>query len=426
LVLVLLIGAVGCRAGARADGPATAPRSPTAGARATETTAATPTRLDRLLDGLTHAVTDRDRAAFSALVADRDPGFATTAAMIFDNLQRLRPEPFTLRATGRTASLSPQRRAVLGADSAAAEVQVGWAVPGDREPSDQTVWMTTSPSQGGGLRWSGVVDGPDGPRPTPLWWLEPIRVGHNQVATVISGDSVDPRPWLARAVAAERSVADRLEPGRPDSPAAGWNRRLVLIVPDNERLLEQMLGVPRGAESSLAAITWPDGEPVSSAPIRIMINPAATDEGLAARIVLTHEAVHVATASPASAVPSWLVEGFADHIAYQAYPQARQTAAAGLLARVVRSGPPRRLPSDQAFQATGAALDRTYAEAWLACRYLSSTYGQARLLRFYAQVARTRNGEIGPALRSVYRLTPEMLTAGWQDYLRRTAAAGRI
>ncbi len=384
-------------------------------------------RLDRLLAELTTAVDRRDRTGLDRLLSDRDPGFPATAGMILDNLDRLHPTAFGLRPTGRTRELGPRRRSLLGAGSYAAQVQVSWAVPGDRSPSSQTVWMTISAGRPGAgtPAWAGIADGPDRPAPTPLWWLEPIRIARNRVATVITGAQVDPAPWLARATTAALTSAGRLHPGRT-GPAARWNGRLVVVAPSNEALLESTLGVARGAEAALAAITWPDGDPVSSAPIRILINPARTGSDLADRIVLSHESVHVATASPVSAVPRWLIEGFADELAYQQYPRASRPAATELLRQVRRSGPPDRLPPVSAFDSGGTALNRTYAQAWSACHYLAARSGTGRLLHFYGLVAATPGGTIGPALHSVYGLGPQAFLTGWQDYLRRAAAHGQV
>jgi hypothetical protein len=143
-------------------------------------------RLRTLLDGLGHAVAERDRAAYERQLAADDPGFAGTAEMIFDNLQRLRPGDFGLRPTGRTLRLSDRRAELLGADAYSAEVAISWSVPGDRAPSDQTAWLTVTP-QRSGFRWAGTVDGPDEPHPTPLWWLEPTMINSGSRSTVIGG-----------------------------------------------------------------------------------------------------------------------------------------------------------------------------------------------------------------------------------------------
>jgi hypothetical protein len=258
--------------------------------------------------------------------------------------------------------------------------------------------------------------------------LEPIRYDHDRHAAVIGGSSVDISGWLKRADRAVADVSRRLSRGAaggPD-PGADWNRRLVVIVPSNEQLLEQMLGVATGSEAELAAVTWPDGSKRSSAPDRVMINPSGIGAGLATAIVLTHETVHVATGSPASSAPTWLVEGLADYIAYNSYPKAQPSAAAALLHKVDQSGPPAAFPDEQAFRARGDDLELAYAEAWLACYDIARRYGTDRLFAFYAAVDRSRSGNVNPAARSALGVGQDQLVAGWQEFLRRSATRGSI
>lgn len=377
-----------------------------------------PDGVGKLLSDIVHAVDTRDRSLFDLLVSDRDPGFRTTAGMIRDNLLEIHPADFALRQTGRRRDLSGSRSQVLGRNAYALEVDVRWSVPGDRTPSDQRVWMTIDRSAAG-LRWAGVADGPTQPRPTPLWWLEPINYRHSGNATVISGDQVDTANWAAAADTAISKDAPRL-------PGFGWNHKLVIIVPSNERLMEQTLGDVPGTNKALAAISWPDGSRAASAPIRILVNPAGVQSPLATAIVLSHETVHVATRSPLSPAPTWLVEGFADYIAYRNYPQGVQPAAAELLAEVKRHGPPDALPAESAFAVGRPDLNRSYAEAWLACRYFAGRFGEPKLRQFYAAVDRSRDGSIAGPSQAVFGISEHQLVRGWQRYLQSAAERGRI
>ncbi|MBO0812940.1 MAG: hypothetical protein J2P23_12970 [Microlunatus sp.] len=425
LVLVVsILGLAGCSSGPPGrDGQY---RSPTAAgstlsARPSPGHPTSPTSrdgVDKLLSDIVRAVDTGDRSLFDSLVSDQDPGFRTTAGMIRDNLLEIHPADFALRPTGRRRDLSGRRSQVLGRNAYAVEVDVSWSVPGDRAPSDQRVWMTIARS-GAGLRWAGVADGPPQQRPTPLWWLEPVDYRHSGNATVISGNQIDAANWAAAANTAISKDAPRL-------PGFGWNRRLVIIVPSNERLMEQTLGDVPGTNTALAAITWPDGSRAATAPIRILINPAGVRSPLATAIVLSHETVHVATRSPLSPAPTWLVEGFADYIAYRNYPQGVQPAAAELLADVKRHGPPNALPGASAFSVGRTDLNRSYAEAWLACRYLAGRFGEPRLLRFYAAVDRSRDGSIAGPAHAVFGISEHRLVRGWQRYLQSAAERGRI
>ena len=82
---------------------------------------------------------------------------------------------------------------------------------------------------------------------------------------------------------------------------------------------------------------------------------------------------------------------------------------------------PRTLPGDEAFAAGRGELNRAYAEAWLACRYVAETYSVADLGRLYAELDRGRS--LDEASRAVLGVDAAALTAGWQRFLVRQAGA---
>lgn len=374
--------------------------------------------LPALLDRLEQSVVDRDPDAFRAQLSDADPGFAGTAEMIFGNLSALRPRDFSLRATGRTRKPDDRRSAVLGADAYSAEVAVGWAVQGDRTSSDQTVWLTVTPAADG-LLFAGTADGPREPHPTPLWWLEPTEVESGGLSTVIGGAQVGLDTWTKRADRAARAVDRQL------GDRADWNRRLVLIVPSNVGLLEKMLGVEAGDRDALAAITVPDGSR-SAAPDRIVINPTTSvrQTALGIDVLLAHEAVHVATASPDSPAPDWLVEGFADHIAYRAYPEAARSAIDQLLDDVADNGPPDGLPTGDDFRTSGRELERHYQHSWSMCRFLADRFGVKRLYEYYWAI--DGGSDLQRAAAASFGVDHDQLVRDWRDRLRAAAHRGRF
>ena len=79
-------------------------------------------------------------------------------------------------------------------------------------------------------------------------------------------------------------------------------------------------------------------------------------------------------------------------------------------------------PDDEAFAAGAAELNRAYAEAWLACRYVAERYSAAQLGRLYAELDRGRS--LDEASRAVLGVGADELTAGWRRYLVRLAGAG--
>ena len=63
-----------------------------------------------------------------------------------------------------------------------------------------------------------------------------------------------------------------------------------------------------------------------------------------------------------SAAPTWLIEGFADYVAYAAYPATESAALTPLRTRVRGGWLPGALPSEADFRASAAELDLAYAQ----------------------------------------------------------------
>jgi hypothetical protein len=110
-----------------------------------------------------------------------------------------------------------------------------------------------------------------------------------------------------------------------------------------------------------------------------------------------------------------LVEGLADYVAYEAYPDTQDAAAAPVLAEVSRHGAPGALPDDASFTPTAAQLDQSYAQAWLACRFAAKTYSAPRLAELYRQA--DSGSTVAEAMRSAFGVSEEQFTAAWRRYL---------
>jgi hypothetical protein len=132
------------------------------------------------------------------------------------------------------------------------------------------------------------------------------------------------------------------------------------------------------------------GPDTGTAPIHVVVNPEASGRlgELGRRVLITHEAVHVATRSPSSQAPTWLVEGYADQIAYDAYPAGRAPAEKTVRESVRERGMPRDWPDENDFAPDATHLDLGYDLAWTAAHSIARAYGDAGLDRFYAAVDR--------------------------------------
>ena len=406
---VALLGLVGCDTKTAPVAPA--PRTAVDGATIEAQT---------LVDRLVRAARARDRAAFDAEVSRRDPSFADRARLLFTNLGEVPWQSLELRVQARTAPVPSRLRGILGPDAASRPATVRWRLAGETASAEHTVWLTFA-AQDGRLRLAGTdpPQGTDTPAdttaPQPIWWTGPVRVASSAGVTVLTGSGQSPRVWLDRAVRAADEVRHRVSAG-----AAGhWAGDLVVEVPASRPAFEAVLGADPGSYAGIAAVTLAEGP--GHAALRVVVNPEVTRTlaPLGVAIVLTHETVHVATRSTDSAAPTWMVEGFADEVAMTANPGAAAGAAAPLLERVRANGPPTALPGDEEVLAGAGNLDVSYAEAWLACRYVSRTWSPQALQRLYTALDHGRS--LDEAVAATLGGDGASFTRGWRAFLARQA-----
>jgi hypothetical protein len=376
-------------------------------------------RTQAVLDQITQATEAGDPNAFAAVVSDRDSSFPKRARMIFENLRVLPLSTFRLNARSSFSELSAARRNQLGPASWVQQATVSWQLQADTAAAEHTVWLTMV-SSGDMTQLAGTTDLPGGTgqaEPLPPWWLEPVAVKRVGDATVLVSARLNPDRWANAANAAVTKISPRV-----GGVGRGWSGGVVVEVPGTTGLFERVLAVPDGSYDQIAATTWADGANLVKAPLRIVVNPIAAGKlsDLGLKLLLAHEATHVATHSVDSPAPTWAVEGFADYVAYQAYPEAREAAAAPLLARVRDGKVPRALPEDDRFRASTNRLDLAYAEAWLACRYVAERYSRAQLDQLYQQLDAGK--KLDQAVRSVLDVSEAQFVSGWRSYL--SALAG--
>jgi hypothetical protein len=199
----------------------------------------------------------------------------------------------------------------------------------------------------------------------------------------------------------------------------GWARKVVVLVPADDKELARIVG--HGGFEQIAALATAEltdgADPVGD---RVVVNPANFGKlgALGRRVVLTHEVTHVATrAATGPGVPSWLVEGFADYVGYRGLDVPYRVSAAELQAEVRRGAVPAGLPTDADFAGTNKDLATAYEEAWLAVTLLADRHGQAALLRFYRSVG--GGASVEAALRAQLGTSTAAFTASWRRDLTR-------
>ncbi len=394
--------------------PRVASPSDTASALTSPSSTATDRQIQSTLDALVTAIRGHDRVAFDRLISRRDPDFAAAAMRIFDNLSGSPLKALTLQLRPRQHELTPARLALLGAGATTHAVAVDWALRGDTGSAEHQLWFTFVETPTPTL--AATSDGPTERVAQPCWMLEPLVGQSIDRTTLLVGHSGSIAGWARQGNAAVAAVRPRL----PPDLRRRWNGDLVLELPSTREVFEQILGVSPGSYATIGAVAWPEGPDPATAALRIVVNPALADrlddQGLA--ILLAHEATHIATRSADTPAPTWLVEGFADYVAYDAYPTTAMTAAA-LVADVKAHGVPTELPADSAFSPSAPDLALSYAKSWLACRFLAETFSATRLAQFYAEV--DRGSSVDRASRQVFGLDQSRLVADSGRYLRALA-----
>ncbi len=341
------------------------------------------------LDALLAAAQSDHRAAFDDQLADPGSSFADR---LFGNLTRLPTAAVQFRAEPRTADLSATELA-LWPTGWAQQVDVASRVEHDTGPSTYQVWFVFT-AAGGRTDLAALADGPATDPPSrPLWLTESVRMISGPGATVLAGgDRADLTGWLRRAESAERAVRARI--GQLGATAGGSSGRssgrrgLVIELPSSEQAFDQVLGVAPGSYDQIAAVAWPEGPDPGTSAVRVVVNPgpAATLDEDRLGVLLTHEVTHVLTGSATSPAPMWLVEGFADWVAFDRLPAAAPPTRDEVLTDVRKHGVPTAFPSDSDFRPDATDLDLTYGRAWLLCSFVAGTWSDADLVRLYAAV----------------------------------------
>jgi len=249
------------------------------------------------------------------------------------------------------------------------------------------------------------------------------------VVTVIGRHSlVLGHPGQRRLLSRLGAEADRDVP-RVSRLWGVWSQRVVVVVPDTQRELAAILGRPAASLTRIAAVATAElltaGGASPAVGNRVLINTANIHGlgPLGLQVVLTHEITHVATrAVTAAAAPSWLVEGFADYVAYRSTHIDVPSAARELRAEVQAGRVPVALPGDRDFSGSNDRLPQVYEGAWLAVRLIAARGGEPALLRFYRAVAgpdsTDSSSTLATALQDAVHLSPSAFTAAWRTYLR--------
>ena len=329
-------------------------------------------------------------------------GLSPASQAIVDNARELGIRDFSLRYL-----VEDDAALAAGSDTWVADVATTWRFTGYDDAAAATDVSVTFRQVGE----AAVIEAVGGHgRRSPLWLVGPVEVRRTSDTLVIAGAGVDADAYARvarRAVPAVRRVL------------RDWRGGLVVEVAPTAKAMDEELDAEPGEYAQIAAVTTtPDGSTSANAPVHVFVNPEVFGALLptGAQVVMSHEATHVATRAVSTAMPLWLVEGFADYVALLDVDLPLSQTAGQIATVVRRDGLPRQLPTDDEFDTRTTHLGASYEAAWLACRTLAELGGQRRVVAFYRAVA--QGGQVAAELQRIFGISEASFTEAWRTRLR--------
>lgn len=377
----------------------------------------TETAVQALLDRRAAAVRAKDRSAFLADVDSADPVFFRRQTEVFENLIQLPLDDlaFIVEPAATYASvISPQAIARYRAAVYAPGVTVRYRISGVDSRSVTAPWV---PVLGySGHRWVIAAEAADKGLPYGVngqaWDAGPISVvTSSHVVAAMSREDAGNASYLLGL--AERGLG-RVYAVRQ----TGWTGKVFLTAVQDRRIFDTYFSNAPERVAEVAAIAVPYYDQVldwhangAFAATRVVFNPqqlSAQPEEL--EHDLAHEFTHAAMgAVTVTATPRWLVEGFAEYVAYKG-----ETIAASAIRRSLHgTQPTERLPADGTFYDEPG----NYVTSWLACRMLVERYGEAKVIALYT--AFQQQGDQETNLNAILGLGIAGLTTQWREYVKK-------
>lgn len=413
--LCLVVGLTGCT-------PSSPPLPSPVLDRPSSTTGDDRTRsAQQAVDGWLRSGRNGDLTRGNEYVSLQDPAFAATADVLRHNLARLPLATLTAVVGPQRRELSGARAHLFGADGWVQPVRIRWSLTGESGTAEHHVWMVFV-TRAGQVRVAGTEGDHAANLPLPLWWLERVEVRQSKNSIVLIGEAsrtpLSAAQWNRLLDSALSEVTARVDRGKAST------RTVVLELPSRLEGFERVLGASPDVYTRLAAVAWPEGPDPGTAAVRIVVNPAVAEKlpSRSLAIVATHEITHLVTRSVDSPAPAWLVEGFADWVAYEVWPEEREAAVAPAVRTVLADGAPDAFPADEQFVPGTEGLEVSYALAWLSCRFIAETYSPQALNDLYDLV--DGGSSFDTATRSLLGVDQNVLRMRWQDYLTEMSERG--
>ncbi|MEV4507948.1 hypothetical protein AB0K00_03170 [Dactylosporangium sp. NPDC049525] len=373
--------------------------------------------IEELLQRHTQAVKKKDLNAWMADVEQSDAAFVKRQKQLFDNLVKM---PFSDISFDRTKVPARQLAKFLPTQlfdryHAAVHVEavtIRHRIEGVDSKTVAIPWMPVVALTKG--KWLIVGDAagkdmPIGANGQPWDSTGPVAVLRNDriIAVVSADDAERGRNLLQMAETSLKQVAEV----RP----TGWDGKVLFTAVQDKRIFDTYFAESQERIAQVAAIAvpyynevgdWAHSPAYSST--RVVFNPtqltAQTDE-LAHD--LTHEFAHAAMGPVTTArTPRWVVEGFAEYVAYK-----KDRVSATDIRQVLGNLTISTLPTDDEFYSE----PRNYIASWLANRMIAEKFGQDKLIAFYEAFQNV--AEVESAARAVLGIGVSALEQQWRDYV---------
>ena len=416
VVVALALGLVGIGTARYARSSAVAVGSTWISLRGAETTSA----IQGILDRRAAAVHAHDKTAFMADVDPTDATFARRQQVLYDSLVQLsfgtlsyQIEPSVTYPRDVSAGLVARFHSAVYAPG----VTIHYTITGVDSRVVATPWVPVFGYAGG--RWLLVDEAADKNLPYGVngqpWDAGAIAVVKStRVVGVLSADDSKRATDLLKL--AEQGL-DKVYAVR----STGWDGKVFVTAVQDRRIFDTYFANAPDRIAQVAAIAVPYYDRVSDwhdggvfATTRVIFNPqqlSAQPEELAHD--LAHEFTHAAMGPvTVTQTPRWLVEGFAEYVAYKG-----ENVSASLLRRMLRGqAVPTSLPTDSTFYSDSAH----YTTSWLACRMIAERFGEARLIALYGSFQ--QGAEQDANIAAVLGISSAALTAQWHDYITKKLA----
>ncbi|WP_344610837.1 hypothetical protein [Dactylosporangium salmoneum] len=371
--------------------------------------------VDAVLERRTAAIRSKSLDAWMADVDQSDAAFAKRQRQEFENLIRM---PFAELRFERTAQPATKMAVYLPEElfqryHAAVKVvavTVRHRIDGLDSRAVATPWLAVFGYAAG--RW--VIAGNGSGRDMPTGALgQPwdssgaISIVRSDRVVAVVSKTDGGQALLQMAETGLRRVAE-VRPG-------GWDGKVLITAVTDKQIFDTYFAESQDRVGQVAAIAVPYYDSVAEwsshkayATTRVVFNPTELSAPTAElQHDLTHEFTHAAMGPVTGPyTPRWVVEGFAEYVAYKdgKYNPAGIRAALGDLQI-------KTLPSNEQFYAE----PRNYIGGWLACRMIAETYGQDKLFAFYEGFLRM--SEVDSVAREVLGISREQLEQQWRDFV---------